>query len=114
MAETSIAVAGTELAAFVRAVGARVPTPGGGAVAGVVVALAAALAEMAARYAEGAGWDSVVGRSAVLSERGLALAEADVEVYRRYRSESRRTRGGALCGAPRGREPELTTPRHPC
>jgi formiminotetrahydrofolate cyclodeaminase len=66
------------LEGFLAAVAERTPAPGGGAAAAIGCALAAALAEMAARFA---GRDDAVERAAALRERGLALAEEDLTAY---------------------------------
>jgi formiminotetrahydrofolate cyclodeaminase len=58
------------------------PTPGGGPVAGVVTAFAAALVTMGARATP--GWDDAEGvaaQAAVLRRRALELAEADEAVH---------------------------------
>lgn len=65
------------------------PTPGGGAVSGVVAALAAALAAMAGRFAQRRTPDSptfaeLVGRADALCGRARALADEDVAAYARY------------------------------
>jgi methenyltetrahydrofolate cyclohydrolase len=56
----------------------RTPAPGAGAVAAVVAGLAAALAEMAARYAED---EAAVASATTLRTRALPLAAADGEAY---------------------------------
>jgi methenyltetrahydrofolate cyclohydrolase len=59
-------------------VAARTAAPGGGSVAGVVAALAAALTEMAARYADD---DEAATRAAALRTHCLGLAEEDAAAY---------------------------------
>jgi methenyltetrahydrofolate cyclohydrolase len=66
------------VAAFLDAVAARSPAPGGGAGAAVGCALGAALTEMAGRFA---GLDDAVVRAAALRARALALAEEDLSAY---------------------------------
>ena len=71
------------LTGFLDEVGAKTSAPGGGAVAAVTVSLAAALAEMAARFS-GKQWDradEVVTRARELRTRAAPLAEADAEAY---------------------------------
>jgi formiminotetrahydrofolate cyclodeaminase len=63
---------------FLADVAARTPAPGGGAGSAVGCALAAALTEMAARFAD---LDEAAARAGALRARGLALAEADLEAY---------------------------------
>lgn len=65
-------------AEFLAAVADRTPAPGGGAAAGVACALGAALAEMAARFAE---LEEVATRAAALRSEALALADADRTAY---------------------------------
>jgi formiminotetrahydrofolate cyclodeaminase len=65
------------------------PTPGGGAVSGVVGALAAALAAMAGRFAqrrvpESAVFVELVDRADALCSRARTLADEDVAAYTRY------------------------------
>lgn len=64
-------------------VGARTTAPGGGAVTGIVAALAGALATMCARFADG---DSVStgGRAEDLQVRAASLAKADPIAYAAY------------------------------
>lgn len=61
------------------AVSARTSAPGGGAVAAVATALAAALAGMAARYAGVEG-----GAADALRDRAAALADADAAAYAEF------------------------------
>jgi formiminotetrahydrofolate cyclodeaminase len=82
---------------FIDAVASDEPTPGGGAVSGVVAALAAGLAAMAGRYALGRDSDSalfseLVGRADMLRSRATALADEDAEAYGRYVDATRMPR----------------------
>jgi methenyltetrahydrofolate cyclohydrolase len=56
----------------------RTPAPGGGAAAGIGCALAAALAEMGARFA---GLEDVAERAAAVRADALRMAEADAAGY---------------------------------
>jgi formiminotetrahydrofolate cyclodeaminase len=74
---------------FLDAVPARTPAPGGGSVAAIVLALAAGLTAMAARFAPD-GWErraDVVGRAEELRARAEPLAEADAEAYVAFMAE---------------------------
>jgi formiminotetrahydrofolate cyclodeaminase len=65
------------------AVPARTPAPGGGAVAAIVLSLAAGLTAMAARFAADQ-WErraEVVGRAEELRARAEPLADADAAAY---------------------------------
>jgi formiminotetrahydrofolate cyclodeaminase len=64
-------------------VGARTTAPGGGAVTGIVTALAGALATMCARFADGQS-DNAGRRAEDLQNRAASLAEADPVVYAAY------------------------------
>jgi formiminotetrahydrofolate cyclodeaminase len=73
------------------AVASDSPTPGGGAVAGLTTALAAALAAMAGRYAATrppatgrADVAEIVSRADELREQALHLADEDARVYQGY------------------------------
>jgi formiminotetrahydrofolate cyclodeaminase len=66
------------------AIGARTPAPASGSAAALTGALAAALAEMAARYADD---DASVGRATELKARLLALADEDAVVYSAFLAE---------------------------
>jgi formiminotetrahydrofolate cyclodeaminase len=77
------------LKAFLDAVPARTPAPGGGAVAAVAAALAAGLTAMAARFAA-EEWDrraEIVGRAEELRARVEPLADADAEAYAAFMAE---------------------------
>ena len=64
--------------AFLDAVAARTPAPGGGAGAAFACALAAALVEMAARFGE---LDEAAARAAALRAEALRLREEDLSAY---------------------------------
>jgi methenyltetrahydrofolate cyclohydrolase len=71
------------LAGFLDEVAAKTSAPGGGAVAAVAVALAAALVEMAAQFS-GKQWNeaaTAVAEARKLRERAAPLAQADAEAY---------------------------------
>jgi formiminotetrahydrofolate cyclodeaminase len=73
---------------FIDAVAGEAPTPGGGAVAGTVTALAAALAGMAGRYALRHAADSaelagLVARAEALRSQATTLADEDAAAYGR-------------------------------
>ena len=79
---------------FTDAVASDAPTPGGGAVAGTVAGLGAALVGMAGRYAQKHEPDSVlfprlIERSDELRRRSSALADADADAYAHYLQVSR-------------------------
>jgi formiminotetrahydrofolate cyclodeaminase len=68
--------------AFLEAIAREAPTPGGGSVSAVAGAMAAALVEMAARYAR--DWDgaaTTAQRAHALRERLAELAVADAEAF---------------------------------
>ena len=69
------------VAEFLRAVAAREPAPGGGAVAAVSVASGAALAAMAARFSPGI--QDLVERADLLRAEVLPLADAAAAAYGR-------------------------------
>ncbi len=76
----------SDLAAFVEAVAQATPTPGGGAVAALVGALAAALDEMVARLTLASSrerYASVKAEMATLAERAAALRRALLEAVSR-------------------------------
>lgn len=66
---------------LVAKVAARTPAPGAGAVTGLAATLAAALAEMVARFSDD---DAAVAACERLRERVATLADADGEAYERY------------------------------
>jgi formiminotetrahydrofolate cyclodeaminase len=71
------------LTGFLEEVAARTSAPGGGAVAAVAVAMAAALVEMAAQFSR-KHWseaDDAASRARALRERAGPLAQADAEAY---------------------------------
>ncbi len=63
-------------------VAARTPAPGGGSAAAITCALAAALTEMVAGFADGEAAGAARGRAGELRERALELAERDLSSYR--------------------------------
>lgn len=65
------------------AVGARTTAPGGGAVTGVVAALAGALAAMCARFSDG-DQPGLAARADELRARAASLAQSDLAVYTAY------------------------------
>jgi formiminotetrahydrofolate cyclodeaminase len=69
------------LEALLGRLAARTPAPGGGAAAAWACALAAALGEMAAGYADDAG---ALARARALRDRVLGLAQRDGEAYAAY------------------------------
>jgi formiminotetrahydrofolate cyclodeaminase len=69
------------LAAFLEDVGSDTPAPGGGAVAAVMVALGAALAEMVARFSHA---EDEIAAAAALRHRALPLAQADADAYAEF------------------------------
>jgi len=100
---------------LLEAVAARTTAPGGGAVTGVVAALAGALVEMCARFsgtdlAEGTDLTrtdltqrtnvtDLAGRADELRARAVSLAQSDLAVYAEY-MEARRAGGdGAVAAA---------------
>jgi methenyltetrahydrofolate cyclohydrolase len=68
----------SDFSEFLDAVGERTAAPGGGSVAAIAGALAAALTEMAAHYA---GDDEAATRAAALRPRFVELAAEDAEAY---------------------------------
>jgi methenyltetrahydrofolate cyclohydrolase len=73
---------GESLGGFVERIAEETPAPGGGSTAAVVIAMAAALVEMAARFSH--AWESAgvaTARAARLRERALPLARRDAEAY---------------------------------
>jgi len=66
---------------FLDAVAGRTSTPGGGSVAAVTAALAAALTAMAARYS-----DLPADEADALRIRAAGLADADADAYAAYRA----------------------------
>ena len=72
--------------AFLGRLAARVPAPGGGAVAALHAAQSAALVAMVARYSDGARYDAglmgrIVTEADGLRTEALGLAEADAEAF---------------------------------
>lgn len=89
--EGASALGGMTLAGLLRAIAAKSPAPGGGAVAGAVGALGAALAEMVVAYSLGrrdlaahqSGLSEAQRRLARARGMFLALADDDAEAYGR-------------------------------
>jgi formiminotetrahydrofolate cyclodeaminase len=80
------------LAEFAAAVGERSPAPASGSATAVTAALAAALAELTARFADD---EEAREQAARLRERLLELADEDAEAYAEFmetKSESARNR----------------------
>jgi formiminotetrahydrofolate cyclodeaminase len=89
MADPPPTLSSLPLGDFLHAVASDDPTPGGGAVSGMVAAMAAALTAMAARYAareaEKTEWARELVRQAdQLMTQAVSLAEEDAAVYGRY------------------------------
>jgi len=80
------------------AVAARTTAPGGGAVAGVVAALAGALVEMCARFSDGEQAD-LARRADELRARAVSLAQSDPAVYAAYVRARRAGRGDDIAAA---------------
>jgi len=82
-------IASMSVAGLVSALGARTPAPGGGAVAPIVAALGAAVARMVVNYSVGKktllAHDDMhrqaLARLLAISDRALALADADARAY---------------------------------
>jgi formiminotetrahydrofolate cyclodeaminase len=72
------------VADFLDAVGERTPAPASGAATAVTGALAAALAELAARFADD---EEAFCRARVLRDRLTALADDDAEAYAAFMAE---------------------------
>jgi methenyltetrahydrofolate cyclohydrolase len=79
-------------------VGARTTAPGGGAVAGVVAALAGALTAMCARFS-GSEQADVARRADQLRAMAVELAQADLAVYAAYVRARRAGDGAELAAA---------------
>jgi formiminotetrahydrofolate cyclodeaminase len=73
-----MAVSQLRVGAFLEALGARTPAPASGAAAALTGAFAAALVELAARFADD---EAVVTRARALSSRLTQLAEEDGAAY---------------------------------
>jgi formiminotetrahydrofolate cyclodeaminase len=92
--DAKVEISSASVRDFVDAVASDEPTPGGGAVAGTVAALAAALAGMAGRYtvqrdAASVPLRELVERVDALRARAMALADEDAVAYGRYAEASR-------------------------
>lgn len=79
-------------------VGARTTAPGGGAVAGVVAALAGALTGMCARFSAGDQVD-LARRADDLGAMAVDLAQADLAVYAAYARARRSAREDVVAAA---------------
>jgi formiminotetrahydrofolate cyclodeaminase len=115
MAEAPIGAGEPGLARYVEAVASAAPTPGGGSVAAVVGALAAALGAMVANLTVGKGEEGTIGteltvlldRLAEARRRFLALAQEDERAYGSYLAaaalprtpEGKAARGAAMQAA---------------
>lgn len=82
--------------ALAAALGESTPAPGGGAACAAVLALAAGLVEMAARFA---GDEATTARAAALREAAPPLAEEDADAYGRVLAEPPERRATALAAA---------------
>ena len=91
-------VGGLSLPGLLDAVGARTTAPGGGAVAGVVAALAGALTGMCARFSDGDQAD-LAGRADELRARAASAAQSDLAVYAAYVRARRTGRDGEVAAA---------------
>ena len=82
-------IAESRIGEFVEALGSNQPAPGGGAAAGVALALAGAMVKMACGYSIGkkkyaeveSELIAIVDRCEAVSERALDLADADARAY---------------------------------
>ena len=79
-------------------VGARTPAPGGGSVAGIVAALAGALAGMCARFSDG-DQAHLARQANELRARATSLAQSDLAVYADYVRARRAGRDGETSAA---------------
>ncbi len=89
-------MSGEALGRFVADLAEKTAAPGAGSAAAVVVAIAAALAEMAARFSADA---DVTGRAAALRARTLPLAEEDARAFRAVLDSTGKERPVALSHA---------------
>jgi formiminotetrahydrofolate cyclodeaminase len=81
--DSSEPLASLRVAGLLDAVAARTPAPASGSVSALVVALAAGLTEMSARFAP-AGWEDVAARAAELRAEAVRLADEDAAAYARF------------------------------
>jgi formiminotetrahydrofolate cyclodeaminase len=91
-----VAYVDLSVAEFLEAIGERTPAPASGAATAVTGALAAALAELAARFTED---EREIERARALRDRLAALADEDAEAYRDFmetRSDADRDRTVAV------------------
>jgi methenyltetrahydrofolate cyclohydrolase len=92
MDEAEGKLVGLPLGVLLDDVAARTTAPGGGAVTGVVAALAGALVQMSVRFSAG-DVASVVARAEELRTRAVSLAQDDLAVYAAYVRARREGRG---------------------
>jgi formiminotetrahydrofolate cyclodeaminase len=78
---SSVGVGELQVSEFLAALGARTPAPASGAAAALTGAFAAALVELAARFAED---DAAVARAKALSRRLTQLADEDAATYEAF------------------------------
>jgi formiminotetrahydrofolate cyclodeaminase len=79
-----VALREQQVGEFLAALGARTPAPASGAATALTAALAAALVELAARFA---GDDEVATRANALAARLTELADEDSEAYTAFMAE---------------------------
>src|SRR2546425_9182551 len=81
---------------FVAALGERTPAPASGSAAALTAAFAAALVELAARFAED---EDAIARAKALSTRLMQLADEDAAAYTAFmESRSEKTRRRTIEG----------------
>jgi len=91
-------VEGLPIQGLLDKVGARTTAPGGGSVAGIVAALAGALAGMCARFSDGDQAD-LARQADELRARAASLAQSDLAVYPDYIRARRAGRDGEVRAA---------------
>ena len=85
---------------FVERIAEPTPAPGGGSTAAIVVAMAAALVEMAARISQAwEGAEDAAARARQLRDQALPLAQRDAEGYEAVLRAAPADRPAALTGA---------------